>query len=174
MKRQKKSIKKVLVMLIAIICNFAITIPTFAASEEYTLVSKNNNVTRAVHTFGPGLNQTVGSFTFSNYNWTPIKTISGTSTFRRFYFNGYFKKADSYNGLVKLTLKVKRVSDGKIIFNKVFEPNTNGEGLFCTDVFYADLNGYDQVQLYFDASTYNATPPGPYRSLYVSYDCSVY
>ncbi len=169
----RRKIKFMVTLLLVLCCFVSIGNIAYAATQE-----ENNQITlystRAVHSFGPGRNQPVGSFTFEDNNWTPTKSIYGFPTTRRFYFNGYFRKADTYNGLVQLNLKVKRVSTGEIIFSKSFYPDSNGEGLFATDVFWADSNGFDQVQLYFDASTYNTTPPGPYRKLFISYDCSVY
>lgn len=165
---------KIIVSLLLIICGlFSMNGMAYAATlEDYNEINLRSS--QPVHSFGPGMNQTVGSFTFENNNWTPTKTICGTTTIRRYRFNGYFRKADTYNGLVQLNLKVKQISSGKIIFSKSFYPNNNGEGLFTTDVFWTNSNGFDQVQLYFDASTYNTTPPGPYRKLFISYDCSVY
>lgn len=172
----KKTLKKVTATLMAVFCCLLAPLSAFAAeTDSSNLVNEQTVNSRAVHSFGPGMYQRVGSFTFTNNNWTPVKTIYPAGSLRHFHFNGAFEKADSYNGLVKLTLKVKRVSDGKIIFNKVFYPNSDGKGTFGTDVFWVDESKEtEKVQLFFDASTYNATPPGPYRSLYVSYDCSVY
>ena len=81
-------IKRAVVFILTIVCSCS---TVFSASAANT----------ATHSFGPGMNQHVGRLPFTNDNWTPVKTICGTTNARRFYFNGYFKKADSYSGLVQ-------------------------------------------------------------------------
>ncbi len=120
-------------------------------------------------TFGPGTQQFAGEMTFTNNNWTPVKTLQGLGSADEFWINGYFRKADNYNGLVKLTVKVKRCRDNKIIYSGVFYPGSDGTGLFNTGRLPVNPNE-EKIQVYYDASTYNATPPGPYRSLFVTYD----
>lgn len=121
-------------------------------------------------TFGPGLDQFGGELEFTDNNgWTPVKTLQGLGYADEFWLNGYFDKRDNYNGLIKLTVKIKRVSDGKIIYSNVFYPNSDGSGSFNTGRIKVNANE-EKVQFFFDASTYNATPPGPYRRAYVTYD----
>ena len=119
--------------------------------------------------FGPGTQQFAGEMIFTNDNWTPVKTLQGWGVADEFWIKGYFRKEDNYNGLVKLTVKVKRCSDNKIIYSGVFYPGADGTGLFKTGRIPVNPNE-EKIQVYFDASTYNATPPGPYRSLFVTYD----
>lgn len=119
--------------------------------------------------FTPGTQWFAGEMTFTNNNWTPTKTLLGQGFADEFWINGYFKKADNYNGLVKLTVKIKRCSDNKIIDSGVFYPNADGSGNFNTGRIPVNPNE-EKIQVFYDASTYNATPPGPYRSLYVIYD----
>lgn len=193
-----KIFKKALAGVLAVLCCMVMPLTAFATSgedmavpvDEVTTVSVEESeqtveetsvegdvatASEPVHAFGPGMYQTVGEFTFTDDNWTPIKTIYSAGDIRTFHFNGSFRKADSYNGLVKLTVKVKRVSDGTILWQDTFYPNADGTGLWSTAKFQVpEGQETERVQLYFDASTYNATPPGPYRSLWVAYDCSVY
>lgn len=117
----------------------------------------------------PGVGQQGGDFTFSNDNWTPVKTINGGGYADEFWINGWFQKADNYNGLVKLTLKIKRVRDNQIIYSQVFYPGSDGVGHFNTGRIAVNPNE-ERIQIYMDSTTYNATPPGPYRSLFISYD----
>lgn len=121
-------------------------------------------------TFGPGTQQWAGELDFENNNgWTGIKTLQGLGWADEFWLWGYFKKSDNYNGLVKLTVKVKRVRDNAIIYEGVFYPNSDGTGNFNTGRIKVNPNE-EKIQIFFDASTYNATPPGPYRKAYVTYD----
>lgn len=122
--------------------------------------------------YGPGMGQTGGSFTFNDSNLTPDKILRGSGYADEFWINGWFKKADNYNGLVKLTLKVKRVSDGATLYSGVFYPGSDGVGHFNTGRIPINPNE-ERIQIYMDASTYNATPPGPYRSLYISYEFNI-
>ena len=46
---------------------------------------------------------------------------------------------------------------------------SDGTGLFNTGRLPVNPNE-EKIQVYYDASTYNATPPGPYRSLFITYD----
>ena len=121
------------------------------------------------HTYGPGLDQGGGYLEFENNNgWTHEKTLNGLGAADEFWLNGAFGKNDNYNGLVKLTVKIRRCRDGKIIYSNVFYPNADGHGTFNTGRI--KVNPIEEkVQYFFDASTYNATPPGPYRKAYVSY-----
>lgn len=148
----------VLSMLIFVLCCSIFVTPAYAWSNP------------GPSTFGPGTMQWAGELEFEDNNgWTGIKTLQGLGQADEFWLWGYFKKADTYNGLVKLTVKIQRVSDGKIIYSDVFTPNDDGTGNFNTGRI--SVNPYEEkIRIYFDASTYNATPPGPYRKAYVTYD----
>ena len=169
-----KILKKGLALVLAVICCFAGTVTAFAATpnENETYATSESQVVPS--TFGPGRQQFAGKYTFTNNNWTPVKTLQGLGSCSRFYINVYFKKADNYDGLVKLTVKVKRVSDGQIIDTGVFYPNSNGEGSFNTageEENYIIVNPTEEkIQVFVDASTYTGTPTGHYRSLWITYD----
>lgn len=148
----------ILSLVLCMICCSVFVTPAYAWSNP------------GASTFGPGLDQFGGELEFEDNNgWTSVKTLQGWGQADEFWLNGYFRKADNYNGLIKLTVKVKRVSDGAIICNKVFYPNSDGSGNFNTGRIRVNSTE-EKVQFFFDASTYNATPPGPYRKAYVSYD----
>lgn len=147
---------------------FALLLGIFCSSFSPTTTYAYSNP--GAHTFGPGLDQFGGELEFEDNNgWTQVKTLQGLGTADEFWLNGYFRKADNYNGLVKLTVKIRRVSDGVIIYDNVFYPGPDGSGSFNTGRIKVNPNE-EKLQFFFDASTYNATPPGPYRKAYVTYD----
>lgn len=54
-----------------------------------------------------------------------------------------------------------------------FGPGTQqfaGEMTFTNNNWIPVNPNEEKIQVYYDASTYNVTPPGPYRSLFVTYD----
>lgn len=145
------------ILAACILCSSALPTPVYAYSQP------------GAHTYGPGLDQNGGYLEFEDNNgWTPVKTLNGLGQADEFWLNGYFGKNDTYNGLVKLTVKVRRCSDNKIIYSGVFYPKADGTGTFNTGRIKVNSTE-EKVQYFFDASTYNATPPGPYRKAYVSY-----
>lgn len=168
-----KKFKKALALLLAIVSCFAVTTTAFAASPQDTGTLSVEANTTYPSTFGPGRDQLAGEYTFTNDNWTPVKTLQGLGSCHRFYINGAFRIADDYGGTVKLTLKVKRVSDGAIIYSKTFYPGSNGEGTFNTageEKNYIEVNpNEEKIQVYVDASTYTGTPSGHYRKLWIKY-----
>ena len=157
---RKGKMRKLLSLTLAMcmICSMFIVTPAYAWSNP------------GPSGFGPGTQQWAAELEFENNSgWSSIKTLTGQGWADEFWLWGYFKKADNYNGLVKLNVKIKRVRDGAIIFDGVFYPNSDGTGNFNTGRISVNPN-IEQIQVFFDASTYNATPPGPYRCAYVNYD----
>lgn len=172
-----KIIRKILAVMLAAVCVVGNSVPTFAATNEVNRESiiESNALAKSnvANKFGPGADQFAGEYTFTDHNWTPVKTLCGNGWASHFNIKGSFSKADSYKGLVKLTVKIKRVRDGAIIFNKVYYPDANGNGTFQTidsaGNSIAVNPNEEKIQLFVDASTYNATPPGPYRKLHINY-----
>lgn len=170
-------IRKILAITLAAVCVVGNSVPTFAATNEVNreFINESNTLAKSnvPNVFGPGADQFAGDYDFTDHNWTPIKTLSGNGWASHFNVKGSFSKADNYKGLVKLTVKIKRVRDGAILFSKVYYPDANGNGTFQT----VDAAGnsitinpnQEKIQLFVDASTYNATPPGPYRKLHIKY-----
>lgn len=112
--------------------------------------------------YGP---HNIGSFTFTNTNTTPEKTVSGTNV--SFMIN--FKKAsiDAGVGNVKLTVKVLDANTGAVISNTYYS-NANEDGS-DTFIMVPCECGYAgrKVKIWFDASS-TGPSNGHYRSITIT------
>ena len=109
-----------------------------------------------------------GSYTFTNYNLTPVKTM-GTSGTLLIY--GTFYGNDGYSDVspIKLTVQIRSTS-GAVRAQTVRVDDLSGAVSFSVS---CSVSKGDTIQLYFDASSI-ANPPGIYRKAFVSYNYELY
>lgn len=109
-----------------------------------------------------------GSYTFTDYNLTPVKTMGASGTlliYGSFYGNDGYASASP----IKLTAQIRSTS-GAIRAETIRVDNRSGNVSFAMS---CTVSKGDQIQLYFDASSI-ANPPGIYRSAYVTYNYDLY
>lgn len=108
-----------------------------------------------------------GSYTFTNYNLTPVKTMGQSGTL---IISGSFSGADGYanSSPIKLTVQIRSIS-GAVKASTIQIDDRSGATFFSV---VASVSAGEKIQLYFDASSI-ANPPGIYRSAYVSYDYAI-
>ena len=109
-----------------------------------------------------------GSYTFTDYNLTPVKTMGASGTlliYGSFYGNDGYASASP----IKLTAQIRSTS-GAIRAETVRVDNRSGNVSFAMS---CTVSKGDQIQLYFDASSI-ANPPGIYRSAYITYNYDLY
>ena len=111
---------------------------------------------------GPG-----GSYTFTNYNLTPVKTMGTSGTL---VISGSFRGADGYanSSPIKLTAQIRNTS-GVVRASTVVVDDRSGAKGFAMS---CQVSQGDKIQLYFDASSI-ANPPGIYRSAYIEYNYAI-
>ena len=109
-----------------------------------------------------------GSYTFTNYNLTPVKTM-GTSGTLLIY--GTFYGNDGYSDVspIKLTAQIRSTS-GVVKAQTIEVDSRNGYNDFS---MACSVSQGEKIQLFFDASSV-ANPPGILRSAYVSYNYDLY
>lgn len=136
-----------------------------AALMLVTMLGVSNVYAAGVETFKLNNEYDVGSFTFTDGNITPTKTVEGR------YLYTYFKmsKASSDQGVagtrIKVTVEVLDASTKQILGTAyyIIDPGKSMDGGFETDLGYAGR----RICYRFDASTYNGPTNGYYRSAYV-------
>ena len=108
-----------------------------------------------------------GSYTFNNYNLTPVKTMGKSGTL---LISGYFYGNDGYasSSPIRLTVQIRSTS-GSILASTEVIDTRNGNIPFSVA---ANVTAGQQIQLFFDASSI-ANPPGIYRSAYVYYNYAI-
>lgn len=138
--KHAKSIILSLIMAIAMLCSSVISTPVQAAGTE-TL---------------PLGSYAIGSFTFTNTNITPVKTMPAGA--QKLTIVVAFRKADTDAGIgqVKLTVQIRDLS-GRVVASKVVPDQSNYEcGSFkrFTNLCIADLpvSPGQQYQIFFDAT----------------------
>ncbi len=114
----------------------------------------------------------IGSFTFTNTNTTPIKTIKGTKV----TFTVNWRVADGASGApdvdkgigdAKLTMKVLDASTGKTIAGpKTFKRGTGDDTWYLTNSITVNVKYGQKVRVWFDASSVGQSN-GKYRSIYI-------
>lgn len=109
--------------------------------------------------------ETVGSFTVTNDNLTPIKTIGDSG--KLFIWTEY-SRADSYSPIV-VTAQIRDYDTGKILDSvRYYEGQTENERTLCCDVTKGQ-----RIQIYWDISSqYNS--PGVYRKANITYGYVIY
>ncbi len=114
----------------------------------------------------------VGGFTFTNYNLTPVKTMPNNA--RTLRFEVVFRKADKDAGVgkVKLTVQIRN-SRGQAVCTKVVEDTSGWNGIYFnrgTQLKTSQINVSpgEKYQIFFDASSVDpAHANGKYRSIEV-------
>lgn len=108
-----------------------------------------------------------GSYTFTNYNLTPVKTMGQSGTL---VISGYFSGNDGYADVspIKLTAQIRSTS-GTVKASTVVVDDRTGVTSF---VMSCRVSAGERIQLYYDASSI-ANPPGIYRSAYINYDFAI-
>ena len=108
-----------------------------------------------------------GSYSFTNYNLTPVKTMGNSGTL---VISGSFYGDDGYanSSPIKLTAQIRSTS-GVVRASTVVVDDRSGATGF---VMSCHVTAGDKIQLYFDASSI-ANPPGIYRSAYVEYNYAI-
>lgn len=134
-----------------------------------------NMLTATAHAAGPEILKTgttyIGSFTFTDTNTTPIKTINGTKVTFQVYWRtadggGDAPNVDQGIGNTKLTLQIIDANTNKALTSKkVFYPQDNDSWYQYAEISVNVTKG-QKVKLWFDASSVG-TSNGKYRSIYV-------
>lgn len=108
-----------------------------------------------------------GSYRFTNYNLTPVKTMGNSGTL---VISGIFSGSDGYADVsrIKLTVQIRSTS-GSIKASTVVVDDRSGSTSFSVS---CSVSQGEQIQLFFDASSV-ANPPGIYRSAFVDYDFAI-
>ena len=156
--------------------------PVFA-QESVPATTENNNVTKIATSSvaADNINEVVtragnetwtgsgfgGSYTFTDYNLTPVKTMGKSGTL---VISGYFTGNDGYANAspIKLTAQIRNTSGGV----KGSSVTVDDRSVSTAFAITASVSKGEQIQLYFDASSI-ANPPGIYRSAYVSYNYAI-
>lgn len=162
----KKLRDRVASFLIALMMVTTLGVSNVYAAEIENPVNENTSEgieTRAgVETFYLNRNYEVGSFTFTDKNTTPVKTVQGR------YLYTFFKmrRASSDRGIASTPIVVTvEVLDASTMANLktskyYLDPTGSLEGGFETDLGYAGR----RICYRFDASSYNGPTNGNFRS----------
>ena len=108
-----------------------------------------------------------GSYTFTDYNLTPVKTMGQSGTL---VISGIFRGTDGYANVnrIKLTVQIRSTS-GSVKASTVVVDDRSGSTAFSVS---CSVSQGEAIQLFFDASSV-ANPPGIYRSAFVDYDFAI-
>lgn len=109
-----------------------------------------------------------GSYTFTDYNLTPVKTMGKSGTL---VISGSFRGTDGYADVspIKLTAQIRPAYSSSAKGSTVVVDNGSGATSFAVT---CSVSKGEQIQLFFDASSV-ANPPGIYRSAYIEYDYAI-
>ena len=131
-----------------------------------------------VEDLNKGYNE-MGSFTFTNTNTSPTKTIYGNKvtfyvTWRTADGAADAPDVDAGIGETKLTLKILDANTGTTIAGPLtFTRETTEDSWYMTDEISVNVTPGQQVRVWFDASSAGASN-GHYRSIYVdAFDAEV-
>lgn len=106
------------------------------------------------------------TYTLTDTNLTPYKIMGDSANLVIF---GNFKKADTGNSNIKLTVEIRDYPSGRVLTDaKTVVDNTNYPN---TNMFFVSAKVYkgQKIQIFFDASSIN-NPPGFFRKAWVDYD----
>ena len=179
MRKSFSKIKKRILGIVVGVSVFAFSVsPVFAQGQENEEVTPALKTTETVDAsvesvqpragtetwYGSGSG---GSYSFTNYNLTPVKTMGNSGTL---VISGSFYGDDGYanSSPIKLTAQIRSTS-GVVRASTVVVDDRSGATGF---VMSCRVTAGDKVQLYFDASSI-ANPPGIYRSAYVEYNYAI-
>ncbi len=158
-----RKIKKLLVGLLVSASMFITTVsPALAAEETVSMEVETASPRAGNETWtGSGFG---GSYTFTNNNLTPIKTMGKSG---RLLISGHFYGTDGFasSSPIKLTVQI-RSTNGNVLASTEVIDTRNGNIHFSVA---ANVTAGQQIRLFFDASSI-ANPPGIYRSAFVAYN----
>lgn len=155
-----RKIRRIISMIVATLMLCGSTLTCFAQEQQTSNIATTSISTRGgTENWGEAQKKNVGTFTFKNNNLTPVKTITKSGYL---YLHVKYSKADSYDGNVMLTVKIKK-SNGTQLTNDTFYSYGKEEMTSWTHV-----SAGDKIQIFFDAST-TTGPSAHYRSANVTY-----
>ncbi len=158
-KIKKKSLRRFvsLVLIFALMVSFSTTVKEVSAAGNDTL---------------PYGEYEIGSFTFSNHNLTPTKTVGATGMLK---FGVSWRVANSDKGVgeIKLTVQVRDVDTQKVLSSIVVKRESYDDMYYVYDETPAIyVTKGTKLQIWFDASSVG-TSNGNYRSAYIQSFCSI-
>lgn len=179
MRKNFSKLKKRILGIVVGVSVFAFSVsPVFAQGQENEDVAPTLKATETADAsvesiqpragtetwYGSGFG---GSYKFTDYNLTPVKTMGNSGTL---VISGNFYGADGYanSSRIKLTAQIRSTS-GVVKASTIVVDDRSGSTPFTVS---CSVSAGEKIQLYFDASSI-ANPPGIYRSAYVSYDYAI-
>ena len=177
MRKNFSKLKKRILGIVVGVSVFAFSVsPVFAQGQENEDVAPTTTETVDANVesiqpragtetwYGSGFG---GSYSFTNYNLTPVKTMGKSGTL---VISGSFYGDDGYanSSPIKLTAQIRSTS-GVVKASTVEVDDRSGATFFSV---VASVSAGEKIQLFFDASSI-ANPPGIYRSAHVSYDYAI-
>lgn len=135
-------------------------------------VSAVNTASAAGNDILPYGEYSIGSFTFTDTNQTPVKTV-GASGMLKFGVNWRVAKDDKGIGEIKLTVKVKNANTGQVLSSMVVKRENTDDGYYVYDETPAIyVTKGTKLKIWFDASSVGKSN-GYYRRAYIQYFGSV-
>lgn len=135
-------------------------------------VSTTQNASAAGNDVLPYGEYSIGSFTFTDTNLTPVKTV-GSSGMLKFGVNWRVAKDDKGIGEIKLTVKVKNADTGQVLSSMVVKRENTDDGYYVYDETPAIyVTQGTRLRIWFDASSVGKSN-GYYRRAYIQYFGSV-
>ena len=177
MRKNFSKLKKRILGIVVGVSVFAFSVsPVFAQGQENEDVAPTTTETVDANVesiqpragtetwYGSGFG---GSYRFTDYNLTPVKTMGQSGTL---VISGSFYGDDGYanSSPIKLTAQIRSTS-GAVRASTVVVDTRAGYIHFTVS---CPVSSGDKIQLYFDASSI-ANPPGIYRSAYVEYNYAI-
>ena len=109
-----------------------------------------------------------GSYTFTDYNLTPVKTMGKGGTL---VISGSFRGTDGYADVsrIQLTGQIRSAYSGAVKASTLVVDDRSGATSF---VMSCQVSQGEKIQLFFDASSV-ANSPGIYRSAYIEYNYAI-
>ena len=179
MRKNFSKLKKRILGIVVGVSVFAFSVsPVFAQGQENQDVAPTLKATETADAsvesiqpragtetwYGSGFG---GSYRFTDYNLTPVKTMGKSGTL---VISGSFYGDDGYanSSRIKLTAQIRSTS-GAVKASTIVVDDRSGSTFFAVS---CNVSAGEKIQLYFDASSI-ANPPGIYRSAYVSYNYDI-
>lgn len=179
MRKNFSKLKKWILGIVVGVSVFAFSVsPVFAQGQENEDVAPTLKATETADAsvesiqpragtetwYGSGFG---GSYRFTDYNLTPVKTMGQSGTL---VISGSFYGDDGYanSSPIKLTAQIRSTS-GAVRASTVVVDTRAGYIHFAVS---CAVSVGDKIQLYFDASSI-ANSPGIYRSAYIEYNYAI-
>ena len=162
------NIKRVLSLLLTTMMILSLSsFDVFA--QENPLVAETSVEARATTHWQAG-NTYTSEYTFNNNNLTPYKVLHSGSYI---FLTGEFRRADSSNSQIQLTVQIRDYDTGEILSSQVIK-DLHNDGATSTSFIGGFANVYPgrRIQIFVDASSIS-NPPGFYRSAWVKYNIYV-